>query len=482
VLAGLIGGRADPRRAPVGAGDAPAEHAPASTGVRIPRRGGTIAVLVLAGALAGLVVASVRDGPNPRPVEAAGAVALLLAGWALHRRLERTADGPLVTWAWRLALALLGWAYVACVASPDPRTSVAAFVREIGLYVPLAQMTALLAARSGPRALLVLLAGAGLAWTIAALGVAGAASLAAEPMREALEARDWIRWETKGATDGPWRVQFPFTHHNRLAFYALAAAFLVPLAAAPRARTATTGPHAHEPEHPGRRALHALAALVPVAALLLSKTRGAYLAGVGGVLASLVVRRAGRRRAALALGAVIGAALLVPDVRKQAASLVAAKTYTARHSSVVTRVPAWRAGLAMIADRPVFGIGAGWRNFRNVYRTEHRERLSDPERKPHAHNNLIELGAELGLPGLALFMALQALVLAHLVRATREDPDRTATWLGLFVAVHVYGLTNYALRLGNGALVWLVLAAMLHPRPVPLPTPAPTLAKPPSAR
>ena len=62
--------------------------------------------------------------------------------------------------------------------------------------------------------------------------------------------------------------------------------------------------------------------------------------------------------------------------------------------------PAAEGTLSPFAERQQFGIGVRWNA---------------------AHNSFIQIGAELGLPGLALFIAIIASAFAALRRAGRAD-------------------------------------------------------------
>ena len=84
--------------------------------------------------------------------------------------------------------------------------------------------------------------------------------------------------------------------------------------------------------------------------------------------------------------------------------------------SVKTRLELWRAGVSMMSTQPIFGIGIG-----GFYAQSHRyapEMLNSIWR-PHenAHNYFIQVLAELGIPGLLLFVTLIGLSLREAWRA-----------------------------------------------------------------
>lgn len=67
------------------------------------------------------------------------------------------------------------------------------------------------------------------------------------------------------------------------------------------------------------------------------------------------------------------------------------------------RLVVWKAGLRMIADAPLLGIGLG--NFKPVV-PEYEDPSADMEVETVAHNAYVEVAAELGLPALFLFVGI----------------------------------------------------------------------------
>ncbi len=68
------------------------------------------------------------------------------------------------------------------------------------------------------------------------------------------------------------------------------------------------------------------------------------------------------------------------------------------------RVEIWSRALQAIHDFPLTGVGLG--AFRTAIPAFYPYVISDPEKVHHAHNLYLQIGAELGLPGLAAFLAL----------------------------------------------------------------------------
>ncbi len=86
------------------------------------------------------------------------------------------------------------------------------------------------------------------------------------------------------------------------------------------------------------------------------------------------------------------------------------------------RLELWRIGLAAFEERPLLGLGA--ENY-ETYFVRHRESGNNNVRD--AHSRPVEVLAELGLPGLVLWLAVLAVALMAAVRArldTRETGAR----------------------------------------------------------
>ena len=153
---------------------------------------------------------------------------------------------------------------------------------------------------------------------------------------------------------------------------------------------------AHRPAGPGR-AWRYLALGLMAAALVMSLTRSAWVA----LLLALVVLAA--LRAPRYLAVVPAAGLLLV--------LLAPVPVVARMSSVfdLRAVPNYdrlcmaEAGLLMISEKPLFGIGPEM--VRRRYPIYHHP--SAPRRStPHLHNTFLQIGAENGLPALAAYLWL----------------------------------------------------------------------------
>ena len=201
--------------------------------------------------------------------------------------------------------------------------------------------------------------------------------------------------------EGQTRAAGPLEDPNDLAYFLVAA---LPLLVALR-----------------HRVLPAWAAVVLAAGAAATFSRGGALA-LTAALGWLLARRAVPLKA-LAGGAAALAVLGVAAVLAAGPELdqaVREKTHIAE-TNVDTRELRWQAAARMVADHPALGVGPG--GFREGYPAASHNAEID-EQSPVAHNMYLEIAAELGLPGFALFVALLVLtaVISERVRRTTADP------------------------------------------------------------
>ncbi|HEX5759783.1 MAG TPA: O-antigen ligase family protein [Thermoanaerobaculia bacterium] len=161
-------------------------------------------------------------------------------------------------------------------------------------------------------------------------------------------------------------------------------------------------------------------------ALLQSLTRSAWVA-LGLALTVLLLARAPK----LLLAYPAAAALFV---------LLAPVPLLHRMTSIVDlddisnydRVCMAEAGLRMVADRPLFGLGPQMvERLYPIYRTPTAPRNS----VPHLHNNLLQIAAERGLPALASYLALMLGSAVVAYRCYRREGGRAGPRADLYLGV-----------------------------------------------
>ncbi|MEU5259539.1 O-antigen ligase family protein [Amycolatopsis sp. NPDC021455] len=218
---------------------------------------------------------------------------------------------------------------------------------------------------------------------------------------------------------GEARASGPQPDPNDLAYFLVAA---VPLLAALN----RPGRGLPSTAAPNRRGLAlTAAAVILVAGATATFSRGGAL-GLAAAVGWLLVRRVlpWRVLAAAAAAAVgLGVAALLfagPQLDRalQEKSFIAA-------SNVDTRELRWQAAARMLTAHPVLGVGPG--GFREHYAAESHDAEVD-EQTPVAHNMYLEVAAELGLPGFALFagvLVTAAVTSERTVRRAGPGPART---------------------------------------------------------
>ncbi|MFC6091804.1 O-antigen ligase family protein, partial [Saccharothrix lopnurensis] len=179
----------------------------------------------------------------------------------------------------------------------------------------------------------------------------------------------------------------------------------------------------------------------------------------------LVARRAVTPRALLA-----GAAALVLLVGAAAPAAGPAldrafqeKTHIAG-TNVDTRELRWQAAARLVAEHPVLGVGPG--GFRAGYPAASHNAEVD-EQSPVAHNTYLEVAAELGLPGFALFAALLALTAVtaeRVLRATTDPASVVAVQASLIAVAVASAFLSQQYYLPLWSLVAVVAAADLRLR------------------
>ncbi|MEJ5311248.1 MAG: O-antigen ligase family protein [Anaerolineae bacterium] len=211
------------------------------------------------------------------------------------------------------------------------------------------------------------------------------------------------------------------------------------------------------------RALLAIAVLLLGSVLLLTKSRGGYVAAAIGLLTFLWL--SGRRRLALAvlLVCVIAGAWLISAGRdaETTSDLIDQSTDPA---TLAFRLNVWRVALWTLADFPFTGVGMG--TFNDVAALLYP--FSETQ-NPGAHNVYLQAGVDLGLPGLIAYLALLGLVVWIGWRAVRRfsktgqsEPGAIAVGcLSGMMALSVHGLIDNTMWNTRAAfLPWMVIGAL----------------------
>lgn len=215
----------------------------------------------------------------------------------------------------------------------------------------------------------------------------------------------------------------------------------------------------------------ALATLLIFSGVLLTYSRGAFVAVllIFGVLT--VMGYVSLRRGASVLGAFLALSLLVaPGYFVRLQSILGVQGLVSESASVqpdqVTRgrLTEMAAAFNVFRDHPLIGVGPG-----QYLRFYSREYMSDPDialRKLHkdrrAHTLYFELAAETGIIGLSLFITIVVVAMRRLLRVRRrwltERPELAQLAMAFFVAILAYLGTAVFLHFSFQRYFWLMLA------------------------
>jgi O-antigen ligase len=199
-----------------------------------------------------------------------------------------------------------------------------------------------------------------------------------------------------------------------------------------------------------------LALAVSLYAMLLTQTLAAVAAVLLGTLVLWAPRVPRRRAAALLTAALVATALVVaavPPLRYRVMQKSLALAHGEWNWVLTGRLDGWRAAAWMLREHPLTGVGQG------AYGAEFvpaKLALLDrgvqffPDLKEagfaNAHNEVLEAGADWGIPGLlALSWALWVL-LAALRRAGRTPEDRALAWAGT-ASLGILSLVDFPFRI-----------------------------------
>ncbi len=210
----------------------------------------------------------------------------------------------------------------------------------------------------------------------------------------------------------------------------------------------------------GRRPLWAWAGAASiVVALLLAFTRGVWLGCLAGTVYLLWQRR---RRWIVALPVAALVLYLVSPSWLQLRARSIFMLHNLEDNSVQARLLMWKAGLAMVKDRPLVGVGPDGVK----YEFEHYrpDAYKPPAWYGHLHNNYLEIAAERGLPALAALVWLMAWALLDQHRLARRFAGRAGAYLahgaaGATLAIIVAGFFEYNFGDSEVAMLWLFLVS-----------------------
>ena len=210
-----------------------------------------------------------------------------------------------------------------------------------------------------------------------------------------------------------------------------------------------------------------LALVSTVITLALTQSRGALL---GLAIASVALFFAWKRRWVLSLASLVGLLLLAGVLLVHFPTLLGAVDVAQSQRTVLSsyefRLTVWRAALQVLQAFPLTGVGIG--TFDTIVRLLFPHLYPFSPYNPsatitHAHNELLQVAIDLGIPGFVAYIALLAAFARTAWRAYTWVPDerikRLILGLGAGMLAHqIFGLTD-AFLLGTkpGIVMWLIM-------------------------
>jgi O-antigen ligase len=128
-------------------------------------------------------------------------------------------------------------------------------------------------------------------------------------------------------------------------------------------------------------------------------------------------------------------------------------SFNMRQSSNLDRVRMAEAGIEIIKDYPLLGVGPA--NVKEVYPL-YRKHDAPRFRIPHLHNNVIQLWAERGVLALVAYVFLQILFLRQCARAWGGPATKFAE-IGVAVAVGLASAGLFEFNFGDTEVFWMLL-------------------------
>jgi len=196
---------------------------------------------------------------------------------------------------------------------------------------------------------------------------------------------------------------------------------------------------------PGLRRLSAIVASITLIAIFFSQTRASWVSVIGvlGFIMLFKFRNLFNFRLILGgivIGLAIGMFMSRFNIEEEVQKTMRSLTDLERNVSNLERINRWVAAGNMIKDKPLTGVGFGtypinYYDYRDpLFRTEISEMFAQ------AHNEYLQLWAEIGIGGLLAWLAFFYLLFRNGIRAYRtiDDPDTAHLLLGAMAGVLSY--------------------------------------------
>jgi O-antigen ligase len=186
------------------------------------------------------------------------------------------------------------------------------------------------------------------------------------------------------------------------------------------------------------KALHIAALALNLTALVLTWTRGAWLALILALIAAPIISRTKLPRLFLIPLVLVPAAitLFAPDVVARILSI-----FDLQDSSISSRLSVWRSSLAMLSDRPILGSGIGEKSFVERFLIF----AEDGVTAPHSHNLFLEIGIEAGVIALFIFVLILLARLRHAVTYSAYTKRSSVGMISVAASVATFALLTFGM-------------------------------------
>ena len=233
--------------------------------------------------------------------------------------------------------------------------------------------------------------------------------------------------------------------------------------------------------HSRTRTAVGAASMLAAVALLGTHNRSAWVGGAVGITAVLLLcLRTGTPRArggvgwkqmvvpAAAILAAVGMFLVLSQTGGSSLKRAATVTTLQRDDGWVSRMRSWQAARWVAAERPLTGVGIGafplQQALYNRYSREQSEILATgPSLSENAHNTYLQLAADLGYPGLALYLGIFVAYFRTVVPTALRSRESSRRWLaaglvGAIVAQMICAIANPSWEFAECSLfLWVAL-------------------------
>lgn len=187
--------------------------------------------------------------------------------------------------------------------------------------------------------------------------------------------------------------------------------------------------------------VYAIAFILNATALVLTWTRGAWIAVIISGVAFAIIRSRRTPKILLVIVLVLPLCLLAVPTEIISRFL---SSFNLSDSSILSRLSIWRSSLKMFTDNIFIGIGIG----DEAFMEEFLKYAEDSVTAPHSHNLFLELGCEVGIFALVIFILMLVIRTRHrasyakYVRNSSVDNLCTISGTAIF-SLLIFGMTDY---------------------------------------